>query len=99
MSNKLWKSKDKKMGEKWKTLLMNMPAHLYERLFPDVYNWVKKFTITTPKKEILKKKKEKNSSPVKMWQVCRRMKFRGAPPRLLNVGLPLWGPRIYEGHG
>ena len=22
-----------------------------------------------------------------------------SPPRLLNVGLPLWGPRIYEGHG
>ena len=79
MSNKLWKSKDKKMGEKWKKLLMNMPAHMYAELFPDVYDWVKKFTITTPKKEILKKKKEKNSSPMKMWQICRRMKFRGAP--------------------
>ena len=83
MSNKLWKSKDKKMAEKWKKLLKNMPAHLYEKLFPDMYNWVKKFTITTLKKEILKKKKkEKKKSSlvavVKMWQVCRRMKFRGA---------------------
>lgn len=82
MSNKLWKSKDKKMAEKWKKLLKNMPAHLYEKLFPDVYNWVKKFAIAF-QKEILKKKKKakKKSSPVavvKMWQVCRRMKFRGA---------------------
>ena len=74
MSNKLWKSKDKKMAEKWKKLLKNMPAHLYEKLFPDEYNWVKKFAM-------LKKKKKKKSSlvaAVKMWQVCRRMKFRGA---------------------
>jgi len=75
MSNKLWKSKDKKMAGKWKKLLKNMPAHQYEKLFPDVYNWVKKFTITTPKK----KKKISLFTVVKMWQVCRRMKFRGAP--------------------
>ena len=82
MSNKLWKSKDKEMAVKWKKLLKNMPAHLYEKLFPDVYNWVKKFTIKTKKQDIPKKKKEqKKSSPVavvKMWQVCRTMKFRGA---------------------
>ena len=82
MSNKLWKSKDKETAVKWKKLLKNMPAHLYEKLFPDVYNWVKKFTIKTKKQDIPKKKKEqKKSSPVavvKMWQVCRTMKFRGA---------------------
>ena len=71
MSNKLWKSKDKKMAEKWKKLLKNMPAHLYEKLFPDVYSWVKKFTISTPKNK-------KRAARAKMWQVCRRMKFRGA---------------------
>ena len=68
MANKLWK--DKKMREKWEKFLMNMPAHLYERLFPDMYHWVKKFTITTMKKK---------NSPVKMGQVCQRMQFRGAP--------------------
>jgi len=80
MSNKLWKLKDKKMVENWKKLLKNMPAHQYETLFPDVYNWVKKFAIATPKKEILRKssKKKKRFAGVKMWQVCRRMKFRGA---------------------
>ena len=85
MSNKLWKLKNKKMVAKWKKLLKNMPTHQYEKLFPDVYNWVKKFTITTPKKEILKKekswgskKKKKRFAGVKMWQVCRRMKFTGA---------------------
>ena len=91
MSNKLWKSKDKKMAEKWKKLLKNMPAHLYEKLFPDMYNWVKKFASTTLsfKKEIPKKKKknkkkeEEKKKPsltkgVKMWQVCRRMQFKGA---------------------
>ena len=72
MHNKFWKSKDKKMAEKWKKLLKNMPAHLYEKLFPDMYSWVKKFTISV-------KKKQKISlfAVVKMWQVCRRMKFRG----------------------
>ena len=82
MSNKLWKSKDKETAVKWKKLLKNMPAHLYEKLFPDVCNWVKKFTTKTKKQDIPKKKKEKKkSSPVavvKMWQVCRTMKFRGA---------------------
>ena len=90
MSNKLWKLKNKKMVAKWKKLLKNMPTHQYEKLFPDVYNWVKKFSITTLKKEILKeeswgskkkkqkKKKKKRFAGVKMWQVCRRMKFTGA---------------------
>jgi len=83
MSNKLWKSKDKKMAKKWKKLLKNMPAHQYEKLFPDVYNWVKKFaTKSTMKKGMLKKKKKgtmkKGMWKVKMWQVCRRLKFRGA---------------------
>ena len=77
MHNKLWKSKDKKMAGKWKKLLENMPAHLYEKLFPDVNNWVKKFTIR--KETLEKKKKQKRFAGVKMWQVCRRMKFRGAP--------------------
>ena len=81
MSNKLWKSKDKKMVERWKKCLRNMPAGQYEKLFPDMYNWVKKFaTKTTMKKGTQKKKKTMNSSlaGVKMWQVCRKMKFRGA---------------------
>ena len=59
MSNKLWGSKDKKMVEKWTKLLKNMPAHLYEKLFPDMYNWVKKFTITTPMKKKGQGKEEK----------------------------------------
>ena len=83
MSNKLWKSKDKKMAEKWKKLLKNMPAQQYEKLFPDVYNWVKKFaTKSAVKKGMLKKKKKKKGksshTAMKMWQVCQRMKFRDA---------------------
>ena len=72
MSNKLWKSK-KKVALRWEKLLKSMPAHLYEKLFPDAYNWVKKFSTL---KEEKKGKKEKQTE--KMWQVCRRMKFRGA---------------------
>ena len=76
MSNKLWKSRDKNMAKRWKTCLRKMPARSYEKLFPDVYNWVKKFARST--KGVKKNKKKKAFlSEVKMWQVCRRMKFKG----------------------
>ena len=85
MSNKLWKSGNKKMAVRWKTCLRNMPAELYEKLFPDVYNWVKKFATKTNRVKsatnIMKKnmlKKKVGLAKVKMWQVCRRMKFSGA---------------------
>jgi hypothetical protein len=79
MSNKLWKSRDKKMAARWKKCLKNMPAQLYEKLFPDVYNWVKKFASKTKHAKKQKKKKVQSLAEVKMWQVCRRMKFRGLP--------------------
>ena len=74
MSNKLWKVKDKKMAAKWKKALGNMPAEQYEKLFPDMYNWVKKFATNTHRGQ----KKTKFTGVMKMTQVCRRMKFRGA---------------------
>ena len=84
MANKLWKSTDKKMNEKWKKLLMNMPAHQYGKLFPDVYNWVKKFTIRKGEAEKKSMRRRRTTKEIlkaqeTIGQVCRRMKFRGAP--------------------
>ena len=73
MSNKLWKSNDKKLAAKWKTCLRNMPAKDYEKLFPDSYSWVKKFADPMRTQGRICK----ITKGVKMWQVCRRMGFRG----------------------
>jgi len=78
ISNKLWKSKDKKLKAKWEKRLKNMPADEYEKLFPDAYHWVKKFAMGMMKKPKRKNgKRGRAMKKVKMWRVCQRMKFKG----------------------
>ena len=85
MANLLWKNN--KLIKKWQKFLRNMPAAQYEKLFPDSGGWVKKFA-----KDILKNSKRKLAGilkktkrgkgrtklrPLKMWQVCKAMKYLG----------------------
>ena len=83
MSNKLWASKDKKLAARWNTCLRNMPAQDYEKLFPDSFNWVKKFSHPLNPIQCSSARKQPwgfrcgRYGKVKMWQVCRRMGFKG----------------------
>ena len=87
MSNKLWASKDKKLAARWNTCLRNMPAQDYEKLFPDSFNWVKKFSHPLNPIQCSSARKQPwgfrcgRYGKVKMWQVCRRMGH--APSRVV----------------
>ena len=85
MSNKLWASKDKKLAARWNTCLRKMPAQDYEKLFPDSFDWVKKFSHPLNPIQLSSARKQPwgfrcgRYEKVKMWQVCRRMGFKGDP--------------------
>ena len=88
MANLLWKNK--KLLKKWQKFLRNMPAAQYEKLFPDSGGWVKKFAegilkktkrkLSLAKGILQKNKRGKGRTklrPLKMWQVCKAMKYLG----------------------